>query len=266
MVVLRGHVILEGFGFRGSRAMKLRPSRHGLNARSRALRDAARSSARQYAAQAARVARAREVERLGGCSGIESVAEVGERHVACVRRGEPRGEPSTRRVASTRRPILDERDESELATKVSRDSRGTIKRSSRSLSLDRNGRDSIRWKASWIAGAVAPNPCGREGGSGAAETSKQARRKTGMQRQRTREWGSCGSTVGRQRASEVRSTGDVSPAERREERCSRRFTRERGSSCAQRASCRSHAAKNRGARRWDRLRERRDPAKGSVSR
>jgi len=109
MVVLRGHVILEGFGFRGSRAMKLRPSRHGLNARSRALRDAARSSARQYAAQAARVARAREVERLGGCSGIESVAEVGERHVACVRRGEPRGEPSTRRVASTRRPILDEK-------------------------------------------------------------------------------------------------------------------------------------------------------------
>jgi len=45
MVVLRGRVILGGFGFRGFMAMRLRPSRHGLNARSQALRDAARRSA-----------------------------------------------------------------------------------------------------------------------------------------------------------------------------------------------------------------------------
>jgi hypothetical protein len=108
MVVLRGHVISKASAF-GIDVDKASAESTWAIARSRVLCDAAGSSARQYAAQAATVARAREVERLGGCSGIESVAEVGERHVLCVRRGEPRGEPSTRRVASTRHPILDEK-------------------------------------------------------------------------------------------------------------------------------------------------------------
>jgi hypothetical protein len=80
--------------------------------------------------------RAREVERLGECSTIESVAEVGERYFAreisvrCAsagaeqRRGEPRGEPSARGVAGARRPILDEEGRGVVATRVSRGSEG----------------------------------------------------------------------------------------------------------------------------------------------
>jgi len=91
-------------------------------------RGAKRSATRQDdrcdedAAQAANTAHAREVERLGGCSGIESVAEVGERHSACTCRGEPRGKPSSRWLAKTRRPILDEKGRGAFATRVSRDS------------------------------------------------------------------------------------------------------------------------------------------------
>jgi len=75
----------RSFGFGDSRAVGLRPNRSRAIARSQALRDAARiHQCDEDAAQAANTTRAREVERLGGCSVIETVAEVGERHSACA--------------------------------------------------------------------------------------------------------------------------------------------------------------------------------------
>jgi len=85
MVVLRGLVILEGFGLRGSKGGKA--SAESFEGYSRgAKRSATRRDDQcdEDAAQAANTERAWEVERLGGCSGIESVAEVGKRHSACT--------------------------------------------------------------------------------------------------------------------------------------------------------------------------------------
>jgi len=85
MVVLRGLVILEGFGFRGSKGGKASAeSFEGYRAEPSAPRRGEIHQCDEDAAQAANTTRAREVERLGGCSVIETVAEVGERHSACA--------------------------------------------------------------------------------------------------------------------------------------------------------------------------------------
>lgn len=81
MVVLRGLVSSDASACEGQRGVAPAKSCCAIP-QSKALRDATRSSMRRGAAKAAFAPRAREVERLGGCSDIESVAEVGERHFA----------------------------------------------------------------------------------------------------------------------------------------------------------------------------------------
>lgn len=137
MAVLRGHVVLEGFGLRGSSGSEASAeSPWAIRAEPSAPRRDGTIDARMGPRKRRLGPRAREVERLGECSTIESVAEVGERYFAreisvrCAsagaeqRRGEPRGEPSARGVAETRRPILDEEGRGVVATRVSRGSVG----------------------------------------------------------------------------------------------------------------------------------------------
>jgi hypothetical protein len=137
MAVLRGHVVLEGFGLRGSSGSEASAESPWAIARSRALRDATGPSTREWGRESGDSDRV-----LGRSNGSESaqpssrLQRVGERYFAreisvrCAsagaeqRRGEPRGEPSARGVAEARRPILDEEGRGVAATRVSRGSEG----------------------------------------------------------------------------------------------------------------------------------------------
>jgi hypothetical protein len=94
---------------------------------------------------------------IHGCSCRESVAEVGEKHLLRVHRGEPRGEPRRHAVARSGGPSPKTRGGTErFGRKGAKGSSRTVTGTA-SLFARPQGRESNRWKALWARPGVTSN-------------------------------------------------------------------------------------------------------------